>query len=57
MKDQGRKNSRKGGRRLLFGDFVAAVCDACGRQGPRTVQWAVNERIVRFSAGQHVVIS
>lgn len=57
MKDQVRKNSRRGGRRLLFGDFVAAVCDACGRQGPRTVQWAVNERIVRFSAGQQVVIS
>ena len=42
---------------LMFGDFIAAAYDACGkRNAGELVRFAVNTRLVEFLGQQHIEI-
>jgi hypothetical protein len=50
-------DGKKQGNRMLFGEFVSAVCAAWGsRRGPRIVQMAVNRHLIKFVGEQRLVI-
>ncbi len=55
MKNNGRK---KQVNQMRFGEFVAAICAALGRQrGRRMVQLAVNMHLIEFLGEQRFLIS